>query len=214
MDDIFKFWQRINIGHAVHPSDEDVLGRVHHNFQLDCLPACFMGPLKTAPIVLLYLSPGYSLDDVSVAKSALGLNSYKRTLRGKEPLPSPDEHPAAWKWWKSRTKSFGEWEVLRHKVAILDINAYHSTSFRDAPLLASLPSSRACLSWAQGVLFPEALAGNRMVICMRARKYWGLGNQLKYGDALYAPPTTRAGYMRQEPVRDEIINRAMEFLSN
>jgi hypothetical protein len=72
MTDIFEFWSRIKRGERIHPDDKEVFDRMNperHGFKLDCLPGCFGGPLKTASVVLLYLSPGYSEADVADAKT-------------------------------------------------------------------------------------------------------------------------------------------------
>src|SRR5712691_4407106 len=58
MADIFEFWSRIKRGERIHPDDKEVFDRMNperHGFELDCLPACFAGRLKTASVVLLYL---------------------------------------------------------------------------------------------------------------------------------------------------------------
>ena len=68
MTDIFEFWSRIQGGAHVHPADVKTferMGAERHGFQLECLPGCFAGKLKSTPIVLLYLSPG--LGDTVVA---------------------------------------------------------------------------------------------------------------------------------------------------
>jgi hypothetical protein len=58
--DIFEFWSQIDRGARIHPADKRVFDRMRpekHGFRLDCLPACFTGSLRDAPVVLLYLSP-------------------------------------------------------------------------------------------------------------------------------------------------------------
>ena len=63
--DIFEFWAQIKRGQLIHPADAPVFARMDaekHGFQLHCLPTCFNGRLKTAPVVLLFLSPGYDED--------------------------------------------------------------------------------------------------------------------------------------------------------
>src|SRR5919106_6532092 len=105
--DIFGFWTGIRLKCGAHPADYEVLSRVRHNFDLSCLPACFSGCLRTAPVVLLYLSPGLSEFDYTDAKTRAGRARYRRRWRGCEPLPGPDDHQRAWRWWKSRTACFG-----------------------------------------------------------------------------------------------------------
>jgi hypothetical protein len=131
--------------------------------------------------------------------------------KGGQQLPGPEDHPAGWRWWKSRTSCFDEnWESLRNKVAILNIGAYHSRSFGDRPLLAALPSSRASIEWAQTVLFPRALRGERVVVCLRSPQFWGLDpgkDGKRYGKSLYAPLVTRGGHMCEGHWKDEIIRK-------
>jgi hypothetical protein len=141
----------------MHPADKPVFDRIKdkHQFNLNCLPTCFMGPLRSAPIVLLYLSSSFAEVDLAEATSEQGQDRYMRIRRGDQPLPGPDEHMGAWNWWTSRTRCFDDdWRHLQTKIAVLNIGAYHSKKFRDDPLLAALPSSRAALEWAQTELFP------------------------------------------------------------
>ncbi len=123
--DIFRFWSGIRLRSGAHPADFDVLSRVRHNFDLNCLPGCFSGPLRTAPVVVLYLSPGLSEQDYTDAKTRAGRERWRRKLSGRAPLPGPEDHYSAWVWWKRHTSSFGHWQDLQTKVAILNIGAYH-----------------------------------------------------------------------------------------
>ena len=212
--DIFQFWSGIRLKGGAHPADYEVLKRVQHNFDLRCLPACFYGPLKRAPVVLLFLSPRLSPQDYDDAKSKEGRARYRRTWQGAEPLRGPEEHHKAWEWWSSGTKCFGDWQDLRTKVAILNIGAYHSEKFVDRPLLAALPSSRVSIDWAQHVLFPEAIAGRRVVVCLRAARFWGLKEGRCYGRALFAPPVTARGDMKHGHERNAIIRKVKAALAH
>jgi hypothetical protein len=205
--DIFDFWSLIGATERIHPADIEVFSRVkNHSFDLNLLPACFMGPLRSASIVLLYLSPGRGPGDT--VTEAL-VDWHVRTRLGDAPLPSREEHQGVYRWWVSRTKCFRiPSDDLRNRVAVLNIGAYHSETFADYAMLAALPSSRVSLDWAQRVLFPEAIAGKRLVVCLRAAEYWGLQRGRKYGEGLFAPDVTRGGHMRNDPTRGEIIAAA------
>lgn len=211
--DIFSFWEQINPEHKRHPADKAVLCRVQHGFDLNCLPSAYMGPLKTAPVVLLYLSPGWSQRDVDEANTPEAQNRYVEQRGGTAPLPTEGEHPEAWNWWRSRTQVFGDWTDLRDKIAVLNIGAYHSPKFKDVPLLTALPSCRESVSWAQSTIFPKALQGDRVVVCMRAARYWGLSTGEKYGKALYAPRVTPGGHMCHGELREEIIQKVKDHLN-
>jgi hypothetical protein len=206
MIDIFEFWSRIKRGEQIHPDDKIVFDRMspeRHGFKLDCLPGCFGGPLKTASVVLLYLSPGYSPADADDAKSEESKDYYFQRYRGDKPFR--DAGPGV-SWIKSRTKIFtNDYETVRNKFAVLNIGAYHSKNLKDYGSLLALPSSRVSLAWAQETLFPEAEAGNRIVICLRSAAYWGLDVGREYKGTLFAPPVNRGGYLLNSAQREKII---------
>ena len=214
--DIFEFWSQAGPQDTQHPQDREVFSRLKnrkknaHRFNLHCLPYCFVGPLRTAPVVLLYLSLGFTEFDLKQARTSKGRDWVMKSRAGNQSLPGPDDHRAAWKWWSSHTSAFGNWEEMRDKVAVLDIGAYHSSKFLDWGLLAALPSSRVSIEWAQTVLFPQAIAGERTVICLRSPKYWGLDDGKagrKYPIGLFAPRVQQRGHMiRKYPLRQQIID--------
>jgi hypothetical protein len=212
MTDIFRFWAKVRPTDYVHPADRAVFSRVKpHGFDLKCLPGCFGGPLRTAPIILLYLSPGFSKQDRIDAKSKKVQDYYMRRRAGREPFR---EEGPGFKWLTSRTKCFGlDWKLIRSKVAILNIGGYHSKGFHDTPLLAALPSSRVSIAWAQDVLFPQAIAGDRVVICLRAARFWGLETGKQYGHSLYAPHVTRGGHMKHKKMRKQIIKAVNSIIA-
>jgi hypothetical protein len=206
--DIFEFWERIGATETIHPADKKTferLGDDSHSFNLRCLPGHFMGPLKTAPVVMLFMSPGYSEWDEKFAESERGAAWHSLQRKGTEKLPTDKTDPGT-KWWLERTKCFEpDTELRAQNIAILNIGAYHSKEMKDAELLAALPSSRVSLGWAQEVLFPQAERGERVVICARAAKFWGLSQGEKYPGTLFAPPMVRGGHMKHGDYRDRAI---------
>jgi hypothetical protein len=209
--DIFEFWRGVAPNAYEHPADSKVFARIkNHGFDLKELPGCFMGPLRTAPVVLLFLSPGSSGGD---RPSPVIVKWHDRNRSGDEPLVSSAIHAPTHRWWMRRTKCFQcEPEKLARKVAIFNIGAYHSKTFKDHGLLAALPSSRVALDWAQSTLFPAAEAGERVVICLRAARYWGLETGRKYKGTLFAPNVTRGGHMHKKDQKKIVaaVKRAIE----
>lgn len=127
MADIFEFWSKMKRGERIHPADISVFERMSagaHGFNLKCLPAAFGGRLRTAPVVLLYLSPGFSPRDLKDAITNDGQDYYFRRWSGDEPLREITSEST--NWVISRTKSFGPFDAIRDKVAMLNIGAYHS----------------------------------------------------------------------------------------
>ncbi|MBR1172856.1 hypothetical protein JQ617_02720 [Bradyrhizobium sp. KB893862 SZCCT0404] len=212
MSDLFKFWRRIDPADGVHPDDAPTFKRLNgqHGFSLNCLPLSFTGPLKTARVVLLYLSPGLPKGLEGHSRSPELQVLYAKQRTGTAELP--DANSPGHRWRESRLSFLGDWEQHRDEIAVFNIGAYHSKEFIDHDVLASLPSSRIALDWAQSVLFPEAEAGNRVVICMRAAKYWGLRAGQTFGKSLFAPETTRGGHMVAGKQREVIIEKARRAL--
>jgi hypothetical protein len=175
MIDIFDFWKNYRLGDRVHLLDRPVLDdlRKQHSLNLNCLPLPFYGALKTAPIVLLYLNPGLSSLDEKEAGTKEAQERMLLRLEGNMHLSA--ERAGKKSWWVGKVEFLGlPVEAFLDKLAVLELCAYRSKEFKDGPLISALPSSRAAISWAQGVLFPEAHAGKRVVICLRSSRYWGL----------------------------------------
>jgi len=144
--DIFEFWSGLPGNAHYHPADRVVLERVKPQFRLDCLVAPFMGRLRTAPVVLLFLSPGFVESDRSDASSATAQAYYARRRIGDCDLPSEQEHASALRWAKPILRQFAlEYDSVRSTVAFLDIAAYKSRGFRDWKMLTALPSCRVTL---------------------------------------------------------------------
>ena len=216
MADIFEFWDGYQLGERIHRSDKPVFDdlRTRHGLDLNCLPVPFYGPLKTAPIVFLYLNPGLSKLDLEQAKSNDGQKRRYESLKGLTPLSELRVNLEK-SWWVDKA-AFLEipTKKLLDKIAVLQLCAYHSKEFKDGSLIAALPSSRVAISWAQEKLFADARTGERAVICLRSPSYWGLAKGESYDGALFAPLTTRNGHIRKlGGVRDSIRNTVHEILN-
>jgi hypothetical protein len=110
----------------------------------------------------------------------------------------------------SRTKTFGGYDAVKDKIALLNIGAYRSADVRSFASLLALPSSRVSLGWAQEVLFPDAEAGRRIVVCMRSASYWGLEQGRRYEGTLFAPRVNRSGYL----IRNDDNRRLVDIVKN
>lgn len=209
--DIFDFWAQMPEGDCVHPADKEVLCRIKHSFFLECFPGPYRGPLKTANVVLLFLSPGLGGAQVDHAGVPGAREYYSRQKSGQASLPDATEHREAKEWIEKVIRQFGvDYEEARASgtLAILNIGAYKSKSFPDWPSLAALPSSRACLDWAQTVLFRDAELGKRVVVCLRSHDYWGLGTGPSIGRSLFRPNCNRSGFVLR--AEREQVTRAVQ----
>ena len=202
MDEIFSFWGglRGNDGN-IHPADKKILDRVGHGFNTDCAAEPFRGRLKKAPVVLLFLSPGLHERDLREANDGY----FCRQREGHCDLPTKTENETAWRWGCRIVRQFGvDYENVRSKIAVLNISPYRSKSFDHWNMLTALPSARMAVGWAQAVLFEEAEAGKRTVVCLRSPNYWGIGKKAKYGKSLFAPECNPGGIMLHSECREEV----------
>jgi hypothetical protein len=205
-DDIFAYWAQLKPGEHVHPEDREALARMQHPFDLTCLPGCWRGPLRTAAVVLLYLAPGWTPKGPLLAQQESSILQNSKMRTGDEPLPEWDETKPGLVWLERRTRVFGEWERLRTRLAILNIVPYQSPGeFKGYKLIKALPSCQISLEWAHDVLFPQARRSERVVVCLRSAKRWGLQPGTRDG-LLFAPQTNRGGHMLHEPMRDDVIS--------
>ncbi len=174
------------------------------NFAAIVYLVSYRGRLRTAPVVLLFLSPGFHKDDVAHCAKEKGKRYYAEQRTGEFDLPTEKQHPSAYKWLNRIIRQFGiDYEQARSTIATLNIGAYKSKTFNDWGMLAALPSSRVSLDWAQSVLFPQAEANERIVVCLRSPKYWGLKVGSSEG-SLFCPECTRGAFMLKGQMRDRI----------
>ena len=187
--DIFDFWAQIAPTAHVHPADVAVLARAKHAFDLKALPGCFMGPLRSAPVVLLFLSPGLSEQD----EATPALVEWHRRNRLGTSLVSKETHLSAYRWWTRHEEFWRSGGIGEHD-AFSILGRIIPRRSQNHGLLAALPSSRVSLDWAQNVLFPEAEAGKRVVVCLRSAKY-GVGERQEIRWHSVAPNVTRGGHI-------------------
>jgi len=210
--ELFEFWYGMKRGLRIHPADELAFRRMdaeRHGFDLKCLPGCFAGRLRTASVVLLYLSPGHDDTLVRDARTKEGQDYRLRSYTGNEPFR--DTGPGR-DWFESRTKVFCSYETVKQHFAVLNIGAYHSKNVKCVASLLALASSRASLSWAQETLFAQAEAGKRVLICMRSAAYWGLDTGRRYKGTLFAPYVNRGGHLLKTEENERLIEAVRKRL--
>ena len=210
-NDIFSFWSLVGPNDRIHPADKGVLTSNKHPFDLTCLPSCFMGPLRTAPVVFLYSSPGYKQEiDIAEADDPEIQQLYFRQRTGRECLLGP-QLAGWWSWLRRTIGSFGDLETIRSRVAILDLCVYKSETASSDRLLKRLPSTHVVLRWASDVLFTQAKTGQRVVVCMRRHRNWPLH---PVSGSLFAPRTNQGGHMLRRAPYGEERERVLRAVRN
>jgi hypothetical protein len=212
-DDLVQHWAKAIPDLHIHPDDAEALRTKRHQFELGALVGPWMGPIRTAPVVLLYLNPGLAGtgEEVTSAQDPEVREAMVRNLAGDAPLPSWKGNPAGLGWTDSKLKQFGvTYESASSKIAFVNLIPYRSAEgSKDARMSKCLESSRLMLTWANDTLFPEARAGERIVVCLQSAHLWNLQTGTREGEALYAPPKTRQGIMHKIGATREEIGSAV-----
>jgi hypothetical protein len=192
--DLVQFWAQCDNLQA-HPADAAMLQSRTHNFGRDPIIGPWMGPIHTAPVVLLTLNG--SLAGTGEEAAAMKVQSAReemaRTLQGRAPLYSFQYNPAGRIWTDKRLGAFGlTYQIAADKVAFINLMAYKSRNGADDLYkygMDALPSTQYLLRWTRDTLFPEAEAGKRVVVCLMSAIRWGLTPGQRRG-SLYSPWTT------------------------
>lgn len=205
-EDFLQFWAKAIPSLQVHPDDDIALKSHRHTLELDTLVGPFMGPVRTAPVVLLTLNPGSSGVEQNEAKMPDVRELVARNPGGEAPLPTFETNPEGLKWTASRLAQFGlSYEVAKLKVAFVNLMPYRSKAgAKDMRMSGCLESVRLVRAWARDTLFREAEAGNRVVVCLRSAREWGLEPDSQRGRSLFTPKFPRGGFMFHGPVRDKV----------
>jgi hypothetical protein len=207
-DTFLHFWAKSIPSLQVHPDDAAVLRMNSHSFELDALIGPWMGPIQTAPVVLLTLNGGLvgNGEEARAARLPAARAAMVRNLGGEAPLPDWEGNPAGRAWTERRLAQFGlSYDAAASKVAFVNLIPYRSIEgAKDMHMADRLASAKLVRAWAHDTLFPEAEAGKRIVVCLRSTRAWGLEPDSQRGQALFAPQFTRSGFMVHGPVREAI----------
>jgi hypothetical protein len=206
-DNFFDFWARAiasvsaSAGTQVHPDDRVTLATNSHEFVLDALIGPWMGPLRTAPVVLLTLNGGIG-DGGEVERREASFPDARawmaKNLEGNSSLPSFATNPGGRRWTEGKLAQFGlSYESAASKVSFVNLIAYRSKNgAKDMRMADRLPSSLMLKSWMRDTLFPEAEAGRRIVVCLRSARPWGLDPETPTrGESLFVPKFNRQAIM-------------------
>jgi hypothetical protein len=182
-DAIVRFWRKSRRRPHQHVSDQKYLtSDHHHDFRLKCLARPWSGPICKAPVILVYANPGYSRSDEKFS------NKKRRPLllsewSGKRPHFTESEYPGWTKWFRPRVKQLGKFEDLSPLIAVLNLIPYHSPKVQ-YDWVNVLPSANIARRFLKETLIPQAWAGKKFVVVMRARKHWGVSKADECGNFL------------------------------
>jgi len=208
----FSFWSltwrqmRLDRRKWAHPADrEDIknLFRYHRKY-LHTFPAPFFGPLATAKIVVAYAGPGNTVvgkeNDNSQGRSLDWVKERLDSFDGKSPLNWKLIQPRARRWFQARLANilgipkFEGDRSIDSNVAFVNLTAYRGDETKWEEV-AFLRSTQVMRNWVRAVLFPEARVRERIVIVMRANRWWGIRNGPWKDGYLFVPRATRSGHI-------------------
>lgn len=172
-------------------------------FALDVPPGHINGNLRTAPVVVLFLNPGFEDEDKQVFEKEDCRILLFEPIRGESDFPLWFNR---WrKWFLQRVKLDGMTdEKIGKNVSIFNVCSYAS---RDAKrlkpsILNSLPSSQAAIEYLHEVLIPQAQRGERFIVVCRTAWAWKIDKSIEC-DTIKFVKNPRGGHFGPE-IRTQI----------
>jgi hypothetical protein len=127
-ENFLRFWAKAIPSLQIHPDDAHALNGNRHLLALDTLVGPFMGPVRTAPVVLLTLNGGFNGIERHEATIPAVREAMARNLHGDAPLPSFATNPLRREWTERRLAQFGlSYEAAASNVAFVNLIPYRST---------------------------------------------------------------------------------------
>src|SRR5262249_34503233 len=166
-EDFLRFWEKVKPSLHIHPDDAMALKSHRHALELGALVGPFMGPVRSAPVVLLTLNGGFNGAEIAEAKVQSARDEMAYNLGGNAPLPTFATNPKGRVWAEARLRQFGlNYQNAGSKVAFINLIPYRSSegSKDKKRMIPHLASSRIVLAWACDTLFREAESGKRVVV--------------------------------------------------
>ncbi len=174
-----------------------------HRLHLSLFPVPYAGDLRSAPVVILALNPGFKHSDYWAefkdSEFQKRLRTNLRQLFNDTDYPFPFLDPqfcwhSGFRWWerklrdviqsiaKERYRGYrGSYlralKFLSQNLACIELIPYHSDTFRDHRLLKELPSAKHARTFVRENLVPAAIAGKRTVIVTRQKAGWEMPRQ-------------------------------------
>ena len=167
--DYLAFWSKAIPNLHVHPDDEAALKSTPHKFALDTLVGPWMGPIRTAPVVILMLNGGMAGngEEARAAQMPTARESMAHNLTGDAPLPNWEGigNPAGREWTTRRLNQFGvSYKAASDKVAFVNLIPYRSKEgAKDIRMADRLESCRVLRSWMHYTRKPRLASGSSSV---------------------------------------------------
>jgi hypothetical protein len=107
--DFLNFWAKAIPSLEIHPDDRAALAANGHSLALDTLIGPWIGPIRTAPVIILMLNGGLAGngEEARAAQMAEARAGMAHNLTGDAPLPQWAGNPAGLSWTTARLAQFG-----------------------------------------------------------------------------------------------------------
>lgn len=192
---LFDYWSRLPAAECIHPDDRGIIEPFSHKFELDVPPGHVNGQLRTAPVVVCFLNPGFEEIDRPVFTDPTSRRALFEQIDGASDFPLWFER---WRQWFVPRVRFGgrSDQELARLVAILNVFPYASRNAKllTPALVRDLPSAQVARRYLHGVLIPAARRGERFVVIARGRWAWQFDASLASGNVRLAP-NPRGGHL-------------------
>jgi len=192
---IFDFWKKLPDKSCVHPEDLEVVEKCNGVFELHVPPGHINGQLKTAPVIALFLNPGF--EDEKCRELLF------KQIEGESDFPLWFNRWRQWFIPRVKIGDMTEAEIAKN-VSIFNVCSYAS---KDAKLLTpailkKLPSTQVAIKYLHEVLIPQAQRGERFIVVCRAAWAWKIDKALECDNIKFVN-NPRGGHFGPE-IRGEI----------
>lgn len=186
-DDLPTYWGRMHRSALgwTHPDDERVLGSEPHTFNLQYPPPAFVGNVTSAKVIILVANGGY---DPRVTPREFEAPSSETLYLQRLTQPTTAK-------WSEVAPYYGRVNyaamLFSGLAAAVNLCAYRSPKISQEPanrrVIRNLPSARYNQDWLANTVFPQAEAGERLIVGKRCG-LWDLPTSIKHSRGYIADP--------------------------
>ncbi len=177
---IFKFWEKLPHKECIHPDDKRVIEKHKDIFELHVPPGHVNGNLKTAPVIALFLNPGFEDQDKQGFEDEDCRALLFEQIKGESDFPLWFNRWRKWFLPRVRLDGMSDEEIAKN-VSIFNVCSYASKNAKllKPSILNSLPSTQAAIDYLHEELIPQAQRGERFIVVCRAAWAWKLDKSIE-----------------------------------
>jgi hypothetical protein len=238
-ENLVRFWKEFKFspfeGSYVHPKDRTQIEKIEkfkrarsgkdsferNCFRLSLCPVPYVGDIRQAKVFVLMTNPGYDgaediIENCLKMRDALERNLYQKFSNVEHPMWCLDSaygaHPGA-NYWKTKLKSYLDFDNLSRDLCVIQHVPYHSIELRVGKRVYDLPSCVMVREFVRDSLLPLATQDEPEILLIAVRQVanWGLkniplsDNFVAYPDSLCLPAPLGPDSIGGQPLKNWLV---------